>query len=178
MKPGDTKPDFWNSGNLEIWKSGNPELQLSEYSEHRHGVASRAKDDKHVPNGVIISVFLVFVKEIRAAGISHSFRYHPPERRTRHQLPHRPDNHQSRPPHRNIQRQRQLGVLAQGNTLADDSRYHTRPEKTEHRPAYPSSYHRQTNRRITAGYHHKDTNMIEHAQATLVRGTRLRVIPR
>ena len=122
-----------------------------------------------MPDGVVIRVRLVFVKEIGTNSIKHTLRDDPCKSGVRHVKPHRVEYKQRHPTHRQIERQRQPRVPAEGDNLSYHARKHTSPEEDEQRPTYPTADDRQADERVRTRNHDVDRYMVEDPQPRFVR---------
>ena len=65
-----------------------------------------------MPNSMPIGMFLIVMKKIRSDGIKDPFGNDPSESEMGHALPHRSENKQRRPSHRQIEEEGQVRVFA------------------------------------------------------------------
>ena len=125
-----------------------------------------SKQDKHVPNGVIMGLCIVG-KEVSSCSIGDAFSKKKPKRRWIQSLQDWLCNEDDAPSHHQIDCERESRPAVYRKDFIEDSAYDNYPLKRKDCPAEPSAYYSDEDWRVAAGYHHVDADVVALAQSTL-----------
>ena len=143
------------------------EWTLSVYQDEHHGqeVENRAEKDEDMPNGMEVSVLFIVFEEIRPDGVSESFCNHKRKSEVGEGSPEGHNHDKCYPTHQQIEQQREIRMLAEGDELTDDSGNRARPKESEQTPTHPASQDARAYDAVRAGNHDVNARMIEDSQA-------------
>ena len=142
-------------------------VSLSVYQDEHHGqeVEDRAEKDEDMPNGMVVSVLFIVFEEIRPDGVGESFCNHERKSEVGEGSPEGNDYDKCYPTHQQIEQQREIRMLAEGDELTDDSGNRARPKESEQTPTHPTAQDARAYDAVRAGNHDVNARMIEDTQA-------------
>ena len=124
------------------------------------------KQDKDVPNGVIMGLFVVG-KEVSSCGIGDALGQEEPEGDGRQELYHGFGNEDDAPAHDEIDGERESRPAVYREDFIESAGYHQEPQEREHRPAQPSAHDADEDGRVGTSYHDVDADVIALAESAL-----------
>ena len=143
------------------------EWTLSVYQDEHHGqeVENRAEKDEDMPNGMEVGVLFVMFEKIRPDGVCEPLCNHERKSEVGEGSPEGNDYDKCYPTHQQIEQQREIRMLAEGDELTDDSGNRARPEESKQTPTHPASQDARAYDAVRAGNHDVNARMIEDSQA-------------
>ena len=102
--------------------------------------------DEDMPYRVIVGMLFVFSEEIGPDGIEDAFCEDPEEGLVGHIPPHGNEHQQGRPPHRQIQGEREAGIFTESDKFAYRAGDDACPQEGEEAPSHPTADDAQTYR--------------------------------
>ncbi len=125
-----------------------------------------AQEDKDVPDGVEM-LLAVVGEEISAGRVKHTLSDQQRNGQRRELRHDGLEDQQHTPAHHQINRQRETGKAAHGEHLVEDAPEDGHPLHGEDGPAQPAAHNGHADRRVGAGNHDVDANVVEDAHDAL-----------